>query len=503
MYYKRWNNNSLFICMINLTALKIHQLHSLIDWLNKNHSTQFEKLPLNKSSLENNSWFSGFVDSDGSFSVQYTNTDSGAKKRKISCRLRIEQRVLDPITSVSYFDILNQICLFLNCNLLTKTKHGDYYTVYASNEKSLRIILDYFNKYPLYSSKYLDYMDWKKVVNYKLNRTCFNEDISKLIIELKAGMNTNRKIFNWDHLRLLNMERSFIAQHDPRPCWDKKVSNNYRIKFSEQIRTFSTSAYVLNKVRSSGSTNSSALPELKVLHTYKYVDLDKLLICRENKGKAGVYRWINLTNGKSYVGSSTNLGRRFTEYFSLSFLERAVEKSRSNICAALLKYGYSNFSLEILEYSDVDNAIAREQYYLDILEPEYNILSMAGSSLGHIHSDETKLKMSLTWTDERRAKHLEHLKRINSSPEHKEQLKLLNLRKKGSPRPEGAGTPSVKIEVVDTLTQEKMVFTSISEAARAIGFTKEGISVAFKRQKEKGVEFIFIKKKRYMLKKID
>jgi hypothetical protein len=136
------------------------------------------------------------VDSDGSFSVQYTNTDSGAKKRKISCRLRIEQRVLDPITSASYFDILNQICLFLNCNLLTKTKHGDYYIVYASNEKSLRIILDYFNKYPLFSSKYLDYKDWEKVVNYKLNRTCFNEDISKLIIELKAGMNTNRKIFN-------------------------------------------------------------------------------------------------------------------------------------------------------------------------------------------------------------------------------------------------------------------------------------------------------------------
>ena len=110
--------------------------------------------------------------------------------------------------------------------------------------------------------------------------------------------------------------------------------------------------------------------------------------------------------------------------------------------------------------------------------------------------------MSLAWTEERKANHLEHLNRINSSPEHKEQLKQLNLRKKGCPRPEGAGIPSVKIEVFDTLTQEKIVYTSISEAARAIGFTKEGISLAFKRQKEKGVEFIFIKNKRYMLKKI-
>ena len=138
-----------------LRTPKIHQLHSLIDWLNKNHSTQLEKLPLNKGSLENNSWFSGFVDSDGSFSVQYTNTDSGAKKRKISCRLRIEQRMLDPITSASYFDILNQICLFLNCNLLTKTQkstNNTYYTLTASSQVSLSIIINYFNKSlrPLY-----------------------------------------------------------------------------------------------------------------------------------------------------------------------------------------------------------------------------------------------------------------------------------------------------------------------------------------------------------------
>ena len=38
-----------------LRTPKIHQLHNLIDWLNKNHSTQINKLPLNKGSLENNS----------------------------------------------------------------------------------------------------------------------------------------------------------------------------------------------------------------------------------------------------------------------------------------------------------------------------------------------------------------------------------------------------------------------------------------------------------------
>jgi hypothetical protein len=37
------------------------------------------------------------------------------------------------------------------------------------------------------------------------------------------------------------------------------------------------------------------------------------------------------------------------------------------IYPALLKYGYANFSVEILEYCERSEAITREQYYLDLL----------------------------------------------------------------------------------------------------------------------------------------
>ena len=36
----------------------------------------------------------------------------------------------------------------------------------------------------------------------------------------------------------------------------------------------------------------------------------------------------------------------------------------------------------------------REQYYLDLLKPKYNILKTAGSSLGYPHSEEAKKKIS-------------------------------------------------------------------------------------------------------------
>jgi hypothetical protein len=45
------------VSLINgeLRTPKIHQLHKLIDWLNKNHSTNIEKLPLKEGKLNNDS----------------------------------------------------------------------------------------------------------------------------------------------------------------------------------------------------------------------------------------------------------------------------------------------------------------------------------------------------------------------------------------------------------------------------------------------------------------
>jgi group I intron endonuclease len=57
---------------------------------------------------------------------------------------------------------------------------------------------------------------------------------------------------------------------------------------------------------------------------------------------------------------------------------------------ALIKYGYSNFSLEILEYCEPSRVVTREQYYIDLLKPEYNILKVAGSSWGYKHTEESR-----------------------------------------------------------------------------------------------------------------
>ena len=63
---------------------------------------------------------------------------------------------------------------------------------------------------------------------------------------------------------------------------------------------------------------------------------------------------------------------------------------------ALLKYGYSQFSLSILEYCEVYELMIKEKYYL--LSPKYNILKESGNlsrGSGWKHSKVTKAKMKI------------------------------------------------------------------------------------------------------------
>ena len=72
-----------------------------------------------------------------------------------------------------------------------------------------------------------------------------------------------------------------------------------------------------------------------------------------------------------------------------------MKKNNSMIYRSLSKNGYSKFKLEILEYCELDKLIEREQYYLDNLKPEYNILKIAGSLTGFKHSIASRELMSM------------------------------------------------------------------------------------------------------------
>lgn len=169
--------------------------------------------------------------------------------------------------------------------------------------------------------------------------------------------------------------------------------------------------------------------------------MEKAKILEENKDKAGVYRWINKINDKTYIGSSIQLRIRFYRYYNVAYLERNLNMP---ICQALLKYGYSNFSLEILEYCDPADTLRREGYYIAELKPDYNILqSTSLPRLGVKHTDISLAKIS------------KGLKGLAKTDIHKLSLSL-------------ADPNSIQIEVIDLVLTKTTVYHSMRAAAKEL-----------------------------------
>jgi hypothetical protein len=126
---------------------------------------------------------------------------------------------------------------------------------------------------------------------------------------------------------------------------------------------------------------------------YPNADLNKEEIIQDNKNKAGVYQFTNLLTGASYVGSSINLNKRFRQYYNYNYISSPA-RGKSIIYSSLLSYGYSNFSLTILEYCEIKDTINREDFYINVISPAMNILQVAGNSLGYKHTEDSLSRMS-------------------------------------------------------------------------------------------------------------
>lgn len=107
---------------------------------------------------------------------------------------------------------------------------------------------------------------------------------------------------------------------------------------------------------------------------------------------SGIYKIANKVTGDFYIGSAVDLKSRLRSH-------KSKLKNQNHFNYILQeeynKYGIDNLMFETIEFvEDKNNLIAKEQYYLDSLKPEYNICKIAGSNLGLKLSEKTRKKMS-------------------------------------------------------------------------------------------------------------
>ena len=128
-------------------------------------------------------------------------------------------------------------------------------------------------------------------------------------------------------------------------------------------------------------------------------NLDRNLIAVENRNRTIIYQWINLINGKLYVGSGWNGSRRLLSYWTPSVLKRNLP-----IYNSLSYYTHNNFILAILEDLGTTGSVSkefmlsREQLYLDLLlrnvDSSLNKSPAAATTFGFKHKPEFGLNRS-------------------------------------------------------------------------------------------------------------
>ena len=112
--------------------------------------------------------------------------------------------------------------------------------------------------------------------------------------------------------------------------------------------------------------------------------------------RSGIYKLANIVNGKVYVGSAVNLGKRKEHHYACL---RHNKHKNERLQRSWNKHSEKSFEFSILEYvEDKNNLIEREQYWMDFYDVAgddgYNISPKAGSSLGVKHTAETRKRMS-------------------------------------------------------------------------------------------------------------
>lgn len=177
---------------------------------------KLEKYPIDTTSIDKNSWLTGFSDADANFSINiYKRTNKNSTRVQLYYRLEIRQNYhkMDRIhlnlysnssSSLSYFPIISEIGKFLDVNIYSrsreiKDKIYSSYTVISHNKSSNLKIINYFDKFPLLSSKYLDYKSFKELVllqNENPKPTIYLEKA----INIRKDFNKTRTTYNWSHL---------------------------------------------------------------------------------------------------------------------------------------------------------------------------------------------------------------------------------------------------------------------------------------------------------------
>lgn len=145
--------------------------NNLIQVMNVKCSLNITESLLDDSDFRNNSWLTGFTDSDGHYGIKYVEgkPKSGDMKRArsehITLKYRLDQRAYDKPTSLSMLPFMEKLAIFLDCPVKTyiNNTQSEILSLTVSAIGKLEPLVNYFDKYPVIGEKFNNYIKWRIV----------------------------------------------------------------------------------------------------------------------------------------------------------------------------------------------------------------------------------------------------------------------------------------------------------------------------------------------------
>jgi group I intron endonuclease len=138
----------------------------------------------------------------------------------------------------------------------------------------------------------------------------------------------------------------------------------------------------------------------------KYEQLSKLILDEPTLRYCEIYKIINLSNNKIYVGQAVShilnhkryrpygFEGRFRCHISEAFSQKKNQSHYLN--NAIRKYGVKDFMVELIERCEINEADEKEKYYIKELNSLYpNGYNLKDGGSVFKHSDESKKRLSI------------------------------------------------------------------------------------------------------------
>jgi hypothetical protein len=133
-------------------------------------------------------WLSGFVDGEGHFRLQYSNSKGKKSKHRLQAVFRVSVRSDDIKLLFDIQDYLDIGRIYLHANEADRRRGLDAmpscrFTACSKNE--LEILVNHFDKYPLRSKKARDYAIWREGALMRMKHKTFQpwaeQEIDKFV----------------------------------------------------------------------------------------------------------------------------------------------------------------------------------------------------------------------------------------------------------------------------------------------------------------------------------